>query len=270
MGEPNFRRDLYRGTARDYDEFRVPYPAAMIGDLRSRAGLDGTGRLLDLACGTGQITFSMHDDFDDVWAVDQEQDAVELGRAKAEQQGLQNVRWIAMAAESLDAPEGFFRLVAIGNAFHRLPRQLVARRVRRWLAPGGYLALLWSSAPWTGHADWQEALGRAIRDWKAEAQTTDRVPPGLNEDLARHPNASVLEEAGFLMIGKYRFPTAHEWTLQALIGHLYSTSFLSREALGHHRERFEADLRGRLLECKPAGVFAETIDFAYELALVPR
>jgi SAM-dependent methyltransferase len=59
MADPEFRRDLYRGTARDYDRFRVPYPQALIDDLAGRSGADGQGRLLDLACGTGQVTFAL-------------------------------------------------------------------------------------------------------------------------------------------------------------------------------------------------------------------
>ena len=35
---PVFRRDLYRGTARDYERFRVPYPPGLTADLADRAG----------------------------------------------------------------------------------------------------------------------------------------------------------------------------------------------------------------------------------------
>jgi len=54
-----FDPGLYRGTARHYDRFRVPYPRAMIDDLLARAQPSGQGRLIDLACGTGQIAFAM-------------------------------------------------------------------------------------------------------------------------------------------------------------------------------------------------------------------
>jgi SAM-dependent methyltransferase len=60
---PRFRSDLYRGTARFYDEFRPAYPDPLFDDLRRRARITGAGRLLDLACGTGQITFGLCSDF---------------------------------------------------------------------------------------------------------------------------------------------------------------------------------------------------------------
>jgi hypothetical protein len=49
VADPEFRRDLYQGTAGYYDRFRVPYPPGLIDDLADRAGADGAGRLLDLA-----------------------------------------------------------------------------------------------------------------------------------------------------------------------------------------------------------------------------
>ncbi len=134
-GEPEFRRDLYRGTARFYDEFRVAYPQALLDDLLVRAEITGAGRLLDLACGTGQITFGLTSHFAEVWAVDQEPETIEFARAKARARGVDNVRWIVGRAEDVDA-DSSFELVTIGNAFHRLQRR-VDRRFGNALARSG-------------------------------------------------------------------------------------------------------------------------------------
>jgi hypothetical protein len=75
--EPRFAADLYRGTADDYDRYRLPYPETMIADLVERAGVSGDGRLLDLACGT----FPLWPWFSEVWAVDREPDMVRAVRA---------------------------------------------------------------------------------------------------------------------------------------------------------------------------------------------
>ena len=98
------------------------------------AGITGAGRLLDLACGTGQITFGLASNFIEIWAVDQEPEAVEFARAKALRRGVGNVRWIAGRAEEVDA-HGYFELVAVGNAFHRLQRSVIAESAMRWLIP---------------------------------------------------------------------------------------------------------------------------------------
>jgi SAM-dependent methyltransferase len=57
--ELRYRKDLFKGTAEYYDRFRPPYPSVLLDDLRARVPILGTGRLLDLACGTGQVAFSL-------------------------------------------------------------------------------------------------------------------------------------------------------------------------------------------------------------------
>jgi len=97
----------------------------------------------------------------------------------------------------------------------------------------------------------------------------DRVPPGWEQDRAERPDRDVLEAAGFRMVGSYQFPTAYQWTPEALIGLVYSTSFLSREVLGDLADAFEEDLRRELTSSDPSGQLAQTIRFAYELARCP-
>ena len=165
--EPRFAADLYRGTAGYYDRYRLPYPEAMITDLVRRAEVSGHGRLLDLACGTGQLTFPLRRWFCEVWAVDPEPDMVEVVRAKAAAVGAGDVRPVVSSAESLGAEPDRVELAVIGNAFHRLDRDLVAGRILGWLKPGGCLALCWSSTPWIGEARWQRALAAVLDKWKA-------------------------------------------------------------------------------------------------------
>ena len=106
--EPRFEADLYQGTAGHYDRYRLPYPEAMIADLIQRAGVSGDGRLLDLACGTGQLAFPLRPWFSEVWAVDREPDMVHMVRAKAEALGAGNIRPVVADAETLEAQPGSF------------------------------------------------------------------------------------------------------------------------------------------------------------------
>lgn len=85
--ELRFAADLYQEAAGHYDRCRLPYPGAMTGDLIQRTGVSGGGRLLDLACGTGQFAFPLRHWFSEVWAVDREPDMVRVVRAKAEALG---------------------------------------------------------------------------------------------------------------------------------------------------------------------------------------
>jgi len=125
----SFAPDLYRGTAGYYERFRLPYPKTLISDLTCRTSPSGRGRLLDLACGTGQLAFALRDWFTEVWAVDQEPDMVEAVAAKAAAVGGAGalgggrIRAVVSSAEDLDVPAGYFELIVIGNAGPQRPRR---------------------------------------------------------------------------------------------------------------------------------------------------
>ena len=245
----------------------MPYPPSLIDDLAARAG-EG-GRLLDLACGTGQITFALQARYREVWAVDQEPEMIAAVRQKAEAAGIGHIRAMTAAAEDLDAPGESFDLAAIGNAFHRLPRDLIAARVLQWLRPGAFLALVWGESPWAGDDPWQRALAAIMRRWRGRAGTAGRVPAGYERDRRERPDPDVLRQAGFEVVGSYQFTAWHEWTPGAVAGFLFSTSVLSRPALGDHAAGFEADLRRELLACVPAGRWPQLVSFGYRLARRP-
>jgi len=270
MADLEFRRDLYRGIARDYDRFRVPYPRSLIDDLAGRSGATGRGRLLDLACGTGQVTFALAGRFGEVWAVDQEPDMTSVVKRKARAAGLAHIQVLTSAAEDLPAPDGFFDLVAIGNAFHRLPRAAVAASTMRWLRPGQFVALLYSGEnPWLGEAPWQRAMAEVVNHWMAKSGGRDRIPPGYEQDRRERPDRAVLADAGFEVLGQHQFPTGHAWTIETITGLLFSTSVLSRVALGGQAKDFAADLRRELGDFEAAGGLPETIGFVYELVRRP-
>jgi len=269
MPDPvEFRSDLYRGTASYYDRYRLSYPTELISDLVARASLDGAGRLLDVACGTGQLAFALQPFVAEVVGIDQEQDMVDFASAKASSRGLPKMQWVTRRAEEFSAAKPF-DLATIGNAFHRLPRSVVAERARQWLAPGGHLALVESSAAHSGPAPWQRVLDDCAKGWAERVGENDRVPEGWDTDIARRPHAAVLAAAGFNVVGRYDFVDLHDWTLDELVGFLYSTSFFPRAALGARAVEFEADLAQRLFAVEPSGVFREEITAGYDLAIAP-
>lgn len=263
-----FRTDLYRGTAAYYDKYRRSYPDALFEDLLRRAGTPQGGRLLDLACGTGQISLPLAGRFASVVAVDQEPESVEYGRAKSSRLGIGNVTWIAGSAETVDL-EDPFDLITVGNAFQRLRRDVVASRMTSWLAPGGGVALIWGDMPWVGGTGWQKELLQLFVDWVERMGVADRVPSGFEEAMKHYPHESVLRRAGFDYLGKFEFLVEESWSLEELTGYMYSTSLLNRDVLRDRHAEFEQDLAGRLLEVEPTGRFSGPASYAYELAVAP-
>jgi SAM-dependent methyltransferase len=266
----DFRPDLYRGTADYYDRYRPPYPDALIDDLVRRTGADGTGRLLDLACGTGHACFALRGWFAEIWAVDQEPEMISLVRHKAA--ALADPPRFAFrteAAENLAAPEDSFDLVTIGNAFHRLPRDVIAAKVLHWLRPGAHLALLWPGSPNDGDAPWQQALQEQMRRWLQRPGAEQRLPAGYQADRAARPDLDILRAAGFEIAGRREFAVSLVWTAAEIAGFVASTSILSPGALGPNAAAFDVSLRQVLLEAEPAGQFRQDTTFACDLARRP-
>jgi SAM-dependent methyltransferase len=264
-GEPQFRRDLYQGTAPYYDRFRPPYPAALLDQLRDRVPLVRDSRVLDLACGTGQVAFALSAHVAEVWAVDQESESIEFAKRKADRLGVRNIRWIAATAEDVSL-DGRFELVAIGNAFHRLDRDVVARRLVPHLAERGCVALLWGGSPVPGDLPWQQVLQAALTSWTEAVGSADRVPEGWEQVIERDPHERVLQRAGLVWEGAFEEPVVTRWTIESLVGFVYSSSFLNRTVLGDRADDFERDLRRLLLDCRADGLFDQHHTFACQLA----
>lgn len=263
-----FPADAYRGTASYYDRYRPPYPEVLFDDLCERLELSGKGRLLDLACGTGQVAFPLAARFNEVLAVDQEEESVAFGKTKAEALGQRKIRWLTGAAETVELGPGF-ELVTIGTAFHRLDRPTVARRAFSWLKPGGALALLWSGTPSEGDAPWQRELTELMAKWMEHIGTAARVPESWQEALRRQPHEAVLTGAGFDYLGKFEFQREERWTAESLIGFMYSTSVLNRVALGSRAEEFESDISSLVRSWGREGQLVAEASYAYQLAKKP-
>ena len=267
--ELQFAADLYHGAAGYYDSYRLPYPDAMIEYVTGRAVVSGRGRLLDLACGTGQLTFPLRQWFSEIWAVDREPDMVEAVRARADALGAGNIRTVTADAETLDAAPDYFELAVIGSAFHRFRRDLVAGRLLGWLRPGGYVALCWSDGPWTGDEEWQRAFADLLGRWRTRLGAERRIPANWQEQSRRRPDRQVLAEAGFEVAGRREFTIGHRWSLPELAGYVRSTSFLPVPVLADQGAAFDADLARTVGPFTDDGTVHQAVGFACELARKP-
>ena len=97
----------------------------------------------------------------------------------------------------------------------------------------------------------------------------DRVPPEWERVRAERTDLTILRQAGLQVVGSYQFPIVHQWTPEALVGFVHSTSFLPDSVLADLADDFEEDLRRELASSDPTGQLSQTIGFAYELARCP-
>ncbi|HEY3236897.1 MAG TPA: class I SAM-dependent methyltransferase, partial [Polyangiaceae bacterium] len=177
--------------------------------------------------------------------------------------GITNVRWVTGKAEELEAPSSAFELITMGQSFHRFDQPVILKKALEWLQPRGYLACLGGSnqcsEPW--QARFKEVWDRWRPAGAASAHPNARQPALTS--------AQIFAVAGLEDISQDEFSAPHVWTVDSLIGSAYSTSVMSRRALGHHAEAFEADVRAALLAVNPGGEFPEHLKFWCAVARRP-
>lgn len=115
-----------------------------------RAGLQGrrNGRLLDLGCGAGHVSFQLAPLMAEVVAYDLSADMLEVVAATAAERGLTQVRTVQGAAERLPFETGSMdAVVSRYSAHHWSDLGQALREVRRVLRPGGIAAFVDVVAP---------------------------------------------------------------------------------------------------------------------------
>jgi ubiquinone/menaquinone biosynthesis C-methylase UbiE len=174
-------RLLFDGVAEAYDRFRPGYPPALVDEACSIAGLRPGSRVLEIGCGTGQLTAALVERGLRVDAVDPGPRMVEIARRRAP-----GARFHIGSFEDVELPADAFEAVFSATAFHWVDPDVGWAKVARVLRPGGTLALLSLIAELTDEvlAAWREVLPEAA-GW--EPHDLQAVRAGA---LARRGNVS--------------------------------------------------------------------------------
>lgn len=249
---------LFAGAAPYYARYRAPYPPELIADIVTHYGLDGQGRLLDLGCGPGTLTLPLAQYFESVVALDVDESMVEEGRriaASFSQFRDEDVAWRVMRAEEISPELGTFRLVTCGSSFHWMDRDVVLAQVKEMLEPRSGIALAAGIRPWwDGPEDWHQAITAAVKRYLGDRRRAGATAFKEAGELFEQ----TLERNGWRVELNRDYPSQHQWDVDSVIGHLWSTSFANRSLLGDHAGQFEAELREELLRLHPDEVFKET------------
>jgi ubiquinone/menaquinone biosynthesis C-methylase UbiE len=133
------QRMLFDGIAERYEESRPGYPAHVTEFVTTTAALTPDAAILEIGCGTGQLTERLAARKFRLTAIDIGPAVIAAARRRIT--GAE-VSFQVTSFEDLAAPDGSFDLVISGAAFHWIDPEVAFAKSARLLRPGGWLALL--------------------------------------------------------------------------------------------------------------------------------
>jgi SAM-dependent methyltransferase len=158
------------------------------------AELSGSGRLLDVGTGTGNLAVAAAQAGWQVDAFDAEQTMIDYARDRTDASG---IRFTVARLPELSYPDAGFDAIAANFAINHVdePRASLAE-LRRTLRPGGrFAATVW---PWGPAPTATALLWREIQDETgAYPPPGNRLPAGSDFDRTEEGLAGLLEDGGF-------------------------------------------------------------------------
>jgi len=163
-------RRLFDRSATDYDAVRPGYPEELIEVLIAASRIPDGGEVLEIGCGTGQLTVPLAERGYRVTAVELGR---ELSRLAAENLApFPNATVVCADFERWETSPGSYDLVVSAQAFHWIDPSIGYPKAHAALRSSGCLALIWNVFPGSNAAV-HRALGE---DYRKHAPQLSRAP----------------------------------------------------------------------------------------------
>lgn len=250
---------IFAGTARYYEQGRLPYAPGLPDAFTSAIGADGSGRLLDVGCGPGRMALLVAGHYRAVVGLDSDADMLAEARHLAEERAIVNATFVCGRAEHLPLGLGMFDTITFGASFHWMERAHVAGIVRQMLGAGGRIVHVdIDRTKVDTSADRYPAAPRAaidclVRSYLGEGRWAGRslgfVSPSGEDDVWRG--------AGFIGPLVVAVPDGRvlDRTIDDVVAGTLSMSNSAPHLFGARLDDFAGDLRQVLAAASPDGLF---------------
>jgi len=131
---------VFDQIATEYDRYRPGYPDTLIDYACEIAGLKDGDTVLELGCGSGQLTRSLVARGLHVTALEPGRQLIALAEKNAKESGL--VDFVNAKFEDAVLLKGSYKAVFCASAFHWIDPDVSWQKVAELLTPGGTLALM--------------------------------------------------------------------------------------------------------------------------------
>ena len=152
---------VFDSIAALYDRARPSYPTRAVSDLLDQCGVDGSSRILEIGCGTGQLTRHLAPTAAAIRCVEPGSALASIARANLAH--FPNVEITTTTFEELEISQRSADVVVSATAFHWIDPSVSFDKVAALLEPGGFLALM-TNAHAHGGSHTDERIVQPVRD----------------------------------------------------------------------------------------------------------
>ena len=253
-------QQLFGSAVAYYARYRPGYPQGLVDALAADAGLDGTQRVLDIGCGTGQLTIPLARHVQAVVAIDPVAGMLARGREAARAARAGNIIWLEGDSSQIAALAGRGADLAVFAAsFHWTDRPVVLAALDAVLPPGGAVVVINDVLGDSEQPDWVQAIAR-IRDRYLGA--------GRRAGTGIYSHRDVLASSPFRALRTLTWSWSRQLTVEEVAGLQLSYSFSTPALLGDRALAFSSDVRAAVLDLHPSGVVTEP--FRVEVLIAAR
>jgi trans-aconitate methyltransferase len=256
MDTKNDSNDLFKGAAQYYSTFRPSIPKQVIEYVAQRYSLDGRGVLLDMGCGTGQSTFALAPLFEKTIAFDVDVEMLEEAKKKAPHD--LNIIWQQRSDKDVTRTEGPYRLAVACRSFNWMDQYPLLQRLHSILEIGGGVALIGDGSFWTGSELWQKTVKEVIQGFLGQERRAGQSKYAAPVE----PYTMTLSNNRYEDVRYEAIPVVRKWTIDTVLGYLYSTSFSAKHLYGDRLLEFEQVMKEQLTEANNGkSIFIEHTEF---------
>ncbi len=254
-------QQLFGSAVAYYARYRPGYPQALVDALAARTGLDGTQRVLDIGCGTGQITIPLARHAHAIVAIDPVAAMLARGCEAAQAAGAGNITWLQGDSSQIAALAGpGADLAVFAASFHWTDRPAVLAALDGVLSPGGTVVVINDVLGDGEQPDWVHAITRIRARYLGARRRAGTA-------VYRHRD--VLASSAFCAVDTLTWSWSRQLTVEEVTGLQLSYSFSSPALLGDQALAFSSEVRAAVLDLHPAGVVTEPLRVEVLIAARP-
>jgi SAM-dependent methyltransferase len=235
-----------------YHRYRHGYPGEVIDALVDAFQLSSHDLVVDLGCGTGQLTLPLAERVRSVVGVDPEPDMLARARRAAAEATASNITWVLGTDSDLPAigrlsgPRSI-AAVTVGQALHWMEHDALFQSTAGLVRAGGGIAVVTNGAPlWLQDSDWSRALRGCLERWLDKRLTfacgTDHASQLRYQGALTHFGFDVL-------ITSVDYAT--ELSLDQIVGGVWSAFPADQLPAPDARSEFSAQVRTALGAAEP-------------------